>query len=287
MIRLARELLGRPKRVVLTSSAAAAGIALIAGTLVLTDTTDRAGGGDRAVAQTTDIMLLGGGVALLVGMFIISTTFSVVLAQRARELALLRCLGAEVRQIRRLVRWEALALGLVASLIGLLLGIVAAAGLREIAASSLTAGSAGGFGEGQLVVSPRTILISLVVGPLAFVVAGMAPARQASRVAPLEALRPDGSARPGSRGRFRLVLGGLLLLCAVGVPVGFAGVGYVLLPCAAAALMGLRLAGPWLLPRMAAILGLGCAAWPVCQACSHGRTSSASRIGRRRWPLPC
>ena len=98
------------------------GVGLVSGTLILLDTAERTGGG-RDVEQFGDVLLLAGGVALLVGAFIINTTFSVLVAQRTRELALLRCLGADSRQLRRTVRLEALLVGVVASLAGLGLGI--------------------------------------------------------------------------------------------------------------------------------------------------------------------
>jgi ABC-type antimicrobial peptide transport system permease subunit len=170
-----RELLAHRRRAVLTGLAVVVGVALVSGTLVLGDTAVRAGVHDSDVDQLRRILLMAGGVALLVGAFIINTTISAVLAQRTRELALLRCLGAEPRQLRRMVRGEALAVGVVASFVGLVVGFGIAAALRAYVSSALL--SSGHLPSYTLVVTPRTVAVALITGTVVMVVSAQAPAR--------------------------------------------------------------------------------------------------------------
>ena len=124
-------------------------------------------------------LLVFAAVALFVGAFIIFNTFSIVVAQRTRELALLRALGASRRQVRVSVLAEALALGVVASAIGVGAGILIAFGLqRLLAAFGLDLPST------NTQVLPRTIVVSFLLGTGITLVAALLPARRASRVAP-------------------------------------------------------------------------------------------------------
>src|SRR5690349_11707298 len=100
-------LLARGWRAALTGLAAVVGVAVVAGTLMVGDTADRVGSTEE-VDLVRQIMLVAGGVAVLVGAFIVNLTMSVTVAQRTRELALLRCVGADNRQVRRSVLLEAL-----------------------------------------------------------------------------------------------------------------------------------------------------------------------------------
>ena len=108
------------------------------------------------------------GVAVFVGMFIIYNTFSILVAQRGRELALLRAIGASRRQVLGSVLVEGVAVGVIASLVGLGLGILVAIGLTSLL-------SALGFDlpSGSLVVLPRTVIVSLVVGVSVTVVSAL------------------------------------------------------------------------------------------------------------------
>jgi putative ABC transport system permease protein len=128
-----------------------------------------------------------GFLALFTGAFLIFNTFSMLIAQRTRELALYRAFGANRRQVLRSVLLESLLLGLAASLVGLLFGI----GLGWLIARFL--GSAG-FPGGTLVVTPLVIIGTLLAGTVITVLAALAPALRASRVAPIEAMRE--AARP-------------------------------------------------------------------------------------------
>ncbi|MCW2709630.1 MAG: hypothetical protein JWM22_3472 [Frankiales bacterium] len=149
------------------------------------------------------------GVALFVGMFLIFNTFSMLIAQRTRELALMRALGASRGQVMRSVLVESLAVGLVSSLGGFAAGVGLAVGFRSL----LNA-----FGieipKGATVVELRTFVVCLVVGVLVTVAAAVIPARRAARVAPVQAMRESGPAEDKSLVG-RTIVGALLL--AVGV----------------------------------------------------------------------
>jgi putative ABC transport system permease protein len=125
-------------------------------------------------------------VALFVGSFIIVNTFSIILAQRSKELALLRCLGASRRQVLGSVLAEAFIVGLLASIVGIGVGIVVAIGLKAVFAAI-----GASLPSTSLVVAPRTIIVGLLVGVIVTVLASMAPAVKATRVPPVTALREE------------------------------------------------------------------------------------------------
>jgi putative ABC transport system permease protein len=140
-------------------------------------------------------LLVFGGVAILVGAFTIFNTLSITVAQRTRELGLLRMVGAARRQVLGSVLVEALAIGVLASLVGLLAGIGLAQALDAFFdAMKLSLPEAG------TVVATRTIAVSLLLGTVVTLLAGLVPAWRATRVAPVAALR---AAAPGA-GRVRL-----------------------------------------------------------------------------------
>ncbi|MCW2853896.1 MAG: hypothetical protein JWM84_3560, partial [Nocardioides sp.] len=139
-----------------------------------------------AISFLTIFLLIFAGISLVVGTYIIVNTFSILVAQRSRELALLRALGASKRQVVRSVQLEALVLGLLGSTIGLGLGVLLAMGLRVLFAQ---------FGldlSGQpLVFGPRTVVASYAVGVLVTMTAAWLPARRTSRISPVQAMRDD------------------------------------------------------------------------------------------------
>ena len=128
-------------------------------------------------------MLVFAFISLFVGGFTIFNTFSITVGQRTRELALLRIVGASRRQVFRSVLAEAVIVGLVASLVGLGLGVLAAVGLEALLK---------GFGitlpSGPLVFETRTVIVALLVGVGVTVVSAISPARRAVRIPPVAAL---------------------------------------------------------------------------------------------------
>ncbi|MBJ7594399.1 MAG: FtsX-like permease family protein [Candidatus Dormibacteraeota bacterium] len=126
-------------------------------------------------------LLVFGLIALFVGSFLIVNTFTILIAQRSRELALLRALGATRRQVMVSVLTEALLTGVVASAVGAALGILLAIGLARLLGFSLS--------NGGLTVTPRSFIVAIVVGTAVTLIAATLPARRATRVAPMAALR--------------------------------------------------------------------------------------------------
>jgi putative ABC transport system permease protein len=140
-----------------------------------------------------DFLLAFGGVALFVGSFVIANTLSITIAQRTRELATLRTLGATRRQVLGSVMLEAFVIAVLASLVGLFLGLALAKGLNSLLVS---------FGidlpSTSTVFKTRTVVVSLLVGVLVTLIAALRPARRATRVPPIAAVR-EGSMLPPSR----------------------------------------------------------------------------------------
>jgi putative ABC transport system permease protein len=138
---------------------------------------------NHQLAFISTALLIFALISLLVGGFTILNTFSITVGQRTRELALLRLVGASRRQVFRSVLSEAALTGLIASVIGLGLGVLAALGLRALL---------GGFGivlpSAPLVFEARTVIVAIGVGVVATVLSAIVPARRAVRVAPVAAL---------------------------------------------------------------------------------------------------
>lgn len=141
-------------------------------------------------------------IALLVGSFMIHNTFSIVVAQRARETALMRAVGASRRQVLGEVLVEATAVGLVASLLGMVAGLGIAAGLKAVLAAFGIDIPAGG-----VVFRSSTVVTSLVAGVGVCVASAWFPARRASKVPPVAAMRDLAFEQPG-RLRRRTIAGG-------------------------------------------------------------------------------
>jgi putative ABC transport system permease protein len=150
------------------------------------------------------VLMIFAGVALFVGSFIIWNTFTMIVTQRSREIALLRAVGATRRQVLGSLLTEALLLGAAASAIGIALGFAVAIGLNALMALL-------GFSlpSTSMQIQPRTIWVSLLVGTVVTVMAALVPALRATRVLPVEALREatPGSGKPSWR---RAVVGGVI-----------------------------------------------------------------------------
>lgn len=211
-------------------------------------------------------MLVFAAVALLVGGFMIFNTFSITVAQRTRENGLLRALGASRRQVLASVLLEALAVGAVASVLGIVGGLAVAAGLKAL----LNVAGIEVPGSG-VVFNPSTVVISLVVGIGVSVLAAVSPARKAAKVAPIAAMQQGlaGSTGYGSRQRIfvglaLLVLGLTTLLTGLFASVDRAvlvvGVG-VLLVFFGMSVLGRTISLPlsrvigWPLPRLRGVTG--------------------------------
>jgi putative ABC transport system permease protein len=176
---------------------------------------------NRQASSITQFMLVFALIALVVASMVIYNTFTILIAQRTRELALLRCVGAERKQVFQGVLIEAVVIGFVASVIGLVLGIGLSAGLQATVASS-TFGSEGA--AVHIPVTLTTVLVSFAVGVLVTVLSAVLPARKATRVAPIEALRsqPDSQEEVARTSKKRIVAVVVLTLIGAGlVALGF------------------------------------------------------------------
>jgi putative ABC transport system permease protein len=164
----------------------------------------------------TTFLLVFAGITLFVGAFIIVNTFSMLIAQRTRELALLRAVGASRGQVFRMVAGEAVLVGLLGSGLGIGLGLVLTAGLKALSKATAGVDIAGG-----LPVRPFTIVVSLLVGTSVTVVSAALPARRAARIPPVAAMRddmipaPSGVRRRGIAGLTLMAIGGAMLTAGV------------------------------------------------------------------------
>ncbi len=225
------------------------------------------------------VMLGFAGIAVLVGVFLIVNTFSMLIAQRTRELGLLRALGADRRQVRRSVLTEALLLGLVGSTLGLAAGIGLAAGLiRLMSAFGMNIRST------EMVIGWPTPTAAYVVGVGVTFVAAYFPARRAAGVSPMAALSDTEIAGVGRPLKVRAVAGAIV--GALGV-AALAGCARATKTAPAASLLGLGvvltlvatvIAGPQLVRPVIRVLG---AAFPALFG-SIGRMSQRNALRNPR-----
>jgi len=201
-------------------------------------------------------------VALLVGGFLIFNTFTIIIAQRTRELALLRCLGASRRQVMGSVLLESVVLAVLASLVGLGLGVLIANGLRALLSGFLGADLPSTATQFEL----RTVVVSLLVGLVVTMLAALLPALKATRVPPVAALQPETAFAPTGFRKRRIVIG--VLITAAGVALLLAGLfrpeGNRLVNVAAGALVvffGVAILSPLIARPLARVIG-----WPFAKA---------------------
>jgi putative ABC transport system permease protein len=203
-------------------------------------------------------LLSFGFIALFVGAFVIANSLSITIAQRTREFATLRTIGASRRQILRSVLLESFIIGALASVTGLFLGLGLAKLLFWIfEQAGFTLPNTG------LLFKPRTIIVSLLVGIIVTMIASLRPARRATRVPPIAAVREGASLPPGRFAKYRpmgsalvAVLGFLLL--AYGL-FGAHGTGKILLFMGVGAVLvfvGVALFSAQLIRPIAAVLGV-------------------------------
>ena len=205
----------------------------------------------ESVAHLYVVLLALAGAGLVVGAFLITNTFSIVLTQRTRELALLRAAGATGRQVTASILAEALLVGLTGALAGTAAGVGAATAFRDAARGLGLA-----LPDGALVVGGRTLVVGVALGTVVTLLAALGPARRAGRTAPVEAMRQSaGAERPA--GRRRRVAGAVAAVLAAvqlgtaplaGNPRGV-GIGALLLVAA------LVLLGPVLAPPLTRLVG--------------------------------
>ncbi|WKN48809.1 ABC transporter permease [Nocardioides sp. Arc9.136] len=220
------------------------------------------------------VLLVFAAIALFVSVLVIANTFSILFAQRQRDLALLRCVGATRRQLLRSVRLEAAALGVLSAGLGLVVGTLLGRALVAVARGRLPDGT-----MGEATVSPQWYAGAFAVGLLVTVVAAWLPTRAVVRVSPLTALRPDTGVdlRTGA-GRFRtaagvvaVVAGAALLLVAIaGHSVGVMVAGGTL------AFTGVLVLGPLVVPALVRLAGA-----PLRGTTARLATGNAVRNPRR------
>ena len=206
-------------------------------------------GADFAEFET--ISLVFAIVAVFVGAFIINNTFSITVAQRTREMAMLRAIGASGRQVRRSVLGEAAIVGVLASGLGLVAGIGVAGGLRQLM-------SVFGFDmpDGPTVIAFNAMALSFAVGVVVTVGSAWLPARRAARIAPIAALREvnvdrsAGSVRRAVTGSLITAAGVAALLAGLGGELALVGVG------ALTTFVGVSILGPVLARPVASIFGV-------------------------------
>jgi putative ABC transport system permease protein len=145
---------------------------------------ENAAGLQEGLGFFNNILLGFAGVALFVGVFLILNTFSIIVAQRTRELALMRAMGASRRQVITSVLVEAVVIGLLAAGLGLAAGVGVGAGLAYLFSSFV-----GGLALAPLAVPLAAVIASLLVGVLVTVVAAVLPALRASRIPPVAAMQ--------------------------------------------------------------------------------------------------
>ncbi|KHL10523.1 putative ABC transport system permease protein [Mumia flava] len=224
------------------------GVVAVTGDDVAEQTEDLIG---QILGFLTTILLVFAGIAIVVGTFLIVNTFSILVAQRSRELALLRALGASRRQVSRSVLLEALVVGVVGSTIGVLLGIGLAMLLSALFAT---------FGldvtDTPLQIQGRTWVVGYVVGIAVTLIAAYLPARRASRVPPVAAMRDD-VALPESSIRVRMMIGAAMVVAgAGGIWLGVSGSGaWYVGGGALLVLIGVALMSPLLSHPVLAVLG--------------------------------
>ncbi len=219
---------------------------------------------DSSIGMIRMFLLGFGGIALLVGAFVIFNTLSITVAQRTREFATLRTLGASRKQVMRSVVLEGLVIGLLASVIGLLFGLGIAKGMV-----ALFSALGVDLPKASTVIAPQTVIVSLVLGTVITLIASVLPAKRATRVPPIAAVR-EGATLPTTRLAAHSLKAGLAVtlgsIAAIAVGIFAGGASGI----AVAALLGggvlglfagIALLAPRLVKPLARVVG-----WPARRA---------------------
>ncbi|HEV3229169.1 MAG TPA: FtsX-like permease family protein [Solirubrobacteraceae bacterium] len=223
-------------------------------------------------------LLAFGGVALFVGSFVIANTLSITIAQRTRELATLRALGATRRQVLRSVMIEALVIGLLAAIAGLFLGLALAKGLNSLLVSVGI-----DLPQASTVFATRTVIVSLLVGVLITLAAALRPAVRSTRVPPIAAVREGAVLPPTRLARFGAypalaTTAGALALMLVGLLVGTLSTTQRLLAIgvgAAVLFIGVAMLAPRLVPPVTRVLG-----WPATKVGGSAGALARGNVAR-------
>ncbi|MFJ3304867.1 ABC transporter permease [Streptomyces sp. NPDC086549] len=225
-----RELLGATGRFTQINVTAAAGVSdarlkqnvaqtVGAGTYKYQTAKENAAENRKGIGSVMNVIkyaMLGfAGIAFLVGIFLIINTFSMLVAQRTREIGLMRAIGSSRKQVNRSVLVEALLLGFVGSILGVGAGVGIAVGLMKIM------GTMGmDLSTRDLTIKTTTPVVGLILGVIVTVLAAYLPARRAGKVSPMAALRDAGTPADGRAGRIRGLIG--LVLTGAGAAALFA-----------------------------------------------------------------
>ncbi|SDK45595.1 putative ABC transport system permease protein [Actinopolyspora mzabensis] len=207
----------------------------------------------RVAVALNAVLLPFGAIALFVAGFVIVNTFSVLHAQRSRQYALLRCVGATRGQIRRSALFEALLVGLVTSVIGTVFGVLVSATVSWPLGLTDSPVDFGALG-----ITPLALTAPVAAGLLVTFLASLAPAARAMRVAPLAALRPVPDEQASRRiGRARLVSAVVFTVAGAGFLLGGALLGSMTMavPGGLLAVVGVLLFTPTLIPAVARAFG--------------------------------
>ncbi|ATL28304.1 ABC transporter permease [Streptomyces formicae] len=194
---------------------------------------------EQQTSSMSQVLLIFAGIALFVGIFIIANTFTMLVAQRTKELALMRAVGASRRQVTRSVLIEAFLVGLVAAVTGFALGLGVAVGLQAL----MNAGGAS-LPDGPLIIAPTTIVAALVIGVLVTMLAAWLPGRRAAKIPPVAAMNSV-HATPTTRGLVvRNTIGSIIV--ALGAVLLFNDDNYVMAGGAATIMVGVIILTPLL-----------------------------------------
>ena len=233
---------------------------------------------DEFISFLRYFLLAFGLIALFVGAFVIVNSLSITIAQRTRELATLRTLGASRRQVRLSVVLEALVMGVLASIVGLFLGLGLAKGLFSLF-------DAVGFTlpNNGILLETRTVIVSLALGIIVTLIASFFPALRATRVPPIAAVREGAELPPGRFHRFRTPFAAVLTALGFGLLVlglfshGTSTVLLLLILGTLLVFIGVAMLSAPFIPVLSGILG-----WPATKI--GGAAGSLARDNARRNP---